>query len=493
MVNYIKKAIKGAVYVLAMTCLASFLSYIIRVFFARKLSVSDYGLFWATFTFMMFLLIFREIGLNSAQTKFIAEAYAQKDYSRIKTIFVSSFVFKFISSSLLICFFIFGARFLSAYYFKSPISYYILVNLSLYIFFSFLLNHLQSILCGFQEVKWYSLEEPLRLGLALLFSFIFFQFGLGVMAPVFGFITGVFLTLAIMFVGLSKYFFILKYPIKDFWGTAKQLFNFGLPVIFTGFGGKFISHFDVLLLTALVSLKEVGVYNAILPTALLFLFFPRAITAILFPMISELGGKKEFKKISEGISLIYSYSFVVIIPLVISVFVFSDYFITTLFGEEYISGVFPFRVLLVGVLAYVVAAINNSAISGMGKPIVVTKIILFAGLVNIIFNLILIPILGITGAAIATTVSYILSLVLSTWWVVKYLKLISPWLNWLKLIVVAAIFGFLVYLINNILLYPILLKILISLSISFIVYLLLIFVFRIVEIKKLKRIIKRII
>ncbi|MCK4589141.1 MAG: flippase [Nanoarchaeota archaeon] len=493
MTNYTRKAIKGVGYVFILTLLASFLAYLIRVFLARELSVSDYGLFWAAFTFMMFFLIFREIGLTSAQTKYIAEYYGKKDYSKIKTLIVSSFIFKFISSSFLICFLILSARFLSIHFFKSPISYYILINLSLYVLFSLLCNHMHSILVGFQKVKWFSLTEPLRLGFALLFSFIFFQFNLGIMAPIFGFIIGVILTCIVLFTGLLRYLFILKYPIKDFWGTTRQLFKFGIPVIFRGVGGKVISHFDVLILTYLVSLKEVGIYTAILPTALLFLFFPRAITAILFPMISELQGKNDYKKISEGMSLIYTYSFVLIIPLITSIFVFSDFFINILFGIEYSVGVFPFRILIIGVLGYVVAAINNSAISGIGKPAVVTKIILFAALINLILNLILIPFLGIVGAAVATTSSYIIVLILSTSWLVKYIKLKSPLFKWTKLAIIALIFGFLIYFIKDFFPFHPTFGMLIGIGLSFLVYVLLIFKFKIVTTKNIKIIIKRVI
>ncbi|MBU0459610.1 MAG: flippase [Nanoarchaeota archaeon] len=492
MINYTKKAIKGAGYVSIMVGLASFLAYLFRIFLARNLSLSDYGLFWAIFTFMMFLLIFREIGLNSALTKYIAEYYGKKDYSKIKTLIISSFMFKLISSTLLICFFIFSARFLSIYYFKSSISYFILINLSLYIFLSLIVNHIHSILIGFQDVKWYTLSEPLRLGFALLFSLVLFQFDLGIMAPVFGFIIALVFTLFIISLGLLKYLFILKYTIKDFWKTTKLLFSFGLPVIFTGVGGKVISHFDVLLLTALVSLKEVGVYTAILPTALLFLFFSRAITMILFPMISELDEKKDLKRISAGMNLIYNYSFVFVIPMIISVFVYADFFITVLFGAEYVSGVFPFRILLIGVLGYIIAAINHSAISGIGKPFVVTQIILLSGLVNLILNIILIPLFNITGAAIATTFSYLLALFLSTYWLVKQIKLKSPWLNWLKLLGITLIFGFLIYFIQNILIINPILEIFISIGISIIVYIYLIFTLKIINLEHLKMIVKRV-
>lgn len=487
MTNHLKRAVKGVSFVLITTASAALISYFTRIYLARNLSVSDFGLFWSVFTLLMFLLIFRDIGLNPAQTKYVAEAYAQQNYSKIKTIFVSSFIFKLISSSLLMAAFIFGARYLSEHYFESPLAYFVMVNLSMYIFFSFLLGHVQSLLQGFQEVRWFPLTEPFRLGLALFFSILFFRWDLGVMAPVFGFVAGALLTFLIIIWGLRKYRFIWKYPLTDFWGTTKQLFKFGLPVIFTGAGEKVVSHFDILMLTAMVSLAEVGVYSAALSTALLFLFFSRAITPILFPMIAEFIGKKDYSKISAGMNLIYTYTFILMIPLLITVLVFADYFITTFFGQEFAPGVMAFRILLLGVLFYVVANINDSAISSLGKPLVVTKIILLSSLANVLLNLWLIPRLGIEGAAIATAFSYLLTLVLSTVWLVRRAQLHPPWWPWLKLSVVGLIFGITLYYVKSLWAVSELWSLILSFSCAVIIYLPLLFLLKIVTLKNLQQ------
>ena len=490
--NYTKKAVKGAGLVFLTIGLSSFLGYFIRIILARNLSPTEYGLFYAVFTFMMFFLVFRDIGLGSALTKFIAEYQVKKDYSKIKTLITSAFIFQLISSSIIIIFLLILSPFLANYYFKIPSASIILAFLMIYVFFSLLFRTTKSILTGFQDVKWYSLAESLRLGITLISAFLFFYFGFKIFSPVFAFILGVIIAFLILLIGASKYFFIFKYPMKNYWKTTKQLFGFGIPVIFTGIGNTIIGYLDVLILIYFVSLKAVGIYNVILPTATAFLFFGTAVSTVLFPMISELWSKKDKVRISEGIRLIYTYSFILTVPLLFTVFAFSEIFIRLFFGNEYVAAILAFRILLFGVLCYIIAVINNTALSGIGKPKIVTKIIFISAAVNIILNLLLIPTFNITGAAIATSVSYFTVLILSTIKLSKFIKIVSPWKNWFKSVFAGFIFVLIIYITKTLLVLNSWFEMIISLTIAGIIYLLLIWILKIVEINEIKTLVKRV-
>jgi len=190
--------------------------------------------------------------------------------------------------------------------------------------------------------------------------------------------------------------------------------------------------------------------------------------------------------------LIYNYSFVLTVPLLFAVFAFSDIFIRLLFGNEYVAGIFAFRILLLGVLCYIVAIINNTAISGIGKPKIVTKIIFISAAVNIILNLLLIPLFNITGAAIATSVSYFTVLALSTMKLSKFIEITSPWKNWIKTVFAGFIFVSIVYLMKMMLVLNPWFEMIISLVIAGIIYLFLIWVLKIIDIEEIKILIKRV-
>jgi len=489
MMNYTKKAVKGTGMVFIAMIGASFLAYFLRIILTRYLSIDEYGLFYAVMNFMMFLLIFRDMGLSSALNKFIPQYKVKKNYSKLKTIVVSALAFQIIFSLILVLFFTLSSSYLSEHYFKAKEAHLMLILFGIYVLSSVFTRTTRSILNGFQDAKWYSLMDPLRIGITFIMLFPLFNMGLGIFAPVISFIIGVTSTGLILLIGAKKYFFFLKYPIKNFVKTTKEMFRFSIPVVFTGFGNKVIAHLDTLLLTYFVPLAMVGVYNIVLPTALIFLSIGN--NRVLFPMTSELWSKKDHKRLSEGLRMIYTYSFLVSVPVIFTVFVFSNFLIKLFFGIEYVSGVLAFRILLIGVLGYLIAMNNNAMISAIGKPLIVTKIIGTSAIINIGLNIILIPTFSITGAAIATSISYIFIMITSTLNIMKFIKVNPPWKIWLKIFFAGLVFLGLVRLVSDIIHINIWFEIAISFIVAGLAYSSLILLMKITTIKEIKTILIR--
>ena len=71
MANYTKKALVNAGKVFAISIVAGFFGYIVRIFFARNLTVEEFGLFYATIAFLGFFSFFKGLGLDTALAFFI--------------------------------------------------------------------------------------------------------------------------------------------------------------------------------------------------------------------------------------------------------------------------------------------------------------------------------------------------------------------------------------------------------------------------------------
>jgi len=491
--NYTRKAVWGVLGVGVTLFLASIFGFVLRVVLARQLTPEDFGLFYATISLMMFLLVFRNFGMGQALTKFIAQYQVEQNYSKIKTFIVATLGFQLISSSLLILFFVIFASYLSVNYFGSPQAVGLLLILAVYIFFSLLCNLAYGILLGFQETKWYSWTETIRLGVAALVFFPLFYLGLGIYAPALAFVIGVIVTFLFLLYGLKKYFFIWKYPLQEVKKTIKQLFSFSLPMIFSGVGDKIVAHLDVLIITYFLPLLQVGIYNVVLPAALLFLFFGRATTTILFPMASELWARRDYQRLTAGIKLIYTYSFLLAVPLILTAGLFAEEVIILLFGKEYIAGRLALQILLGGVLFYIITFSNHSIISAIGKPIVVTKIVVVAALVNVVLNLILIPKLGIVGAAIATAVSYFSTFLLSTIMMRKIMKMSSPWKKWFKTLLAGGMLILAISFVKSILVLSHWVEMIIAMGVGGMVYVGSLYFLDLINIKEIKKIIELVI
>ena len=332
MVNYTKRAVRGAGITLIMSILAAVVAYVTRLVLARNLSVEEYGLFYSVFTFIILFLFFRDLGLGQALVKYMAEFKVNNQFNEIKTAIVSVFSIQLFSSIIFVLIFIFSSSFLAQYYFKNPQASLILRILVFYVIFSVFFIIVKQIFQGFQEMFFFSSMELMKNLIVLVLILIFFYFGQKSFAPVYAYALVCPLLFLIYAPFLFRKFNFFSYKVVHLKKISKKLFLFGIPVFATSIGGKLIGYIDTIILTYFGTLSEVGVYNAILPSALIFLFFSKAISAVLFPLSSELWAKKDQTKLSKGLTLLYKYTFVTIIPFFLIIYVYTDVLIVKLFG-----------------------------------------------------------------------------------------------------------------------------------------------------------------
>jgi len=490
MASYTKRAVHGAGMIFIMSMLAAVISYFIRIILARQLSPYEYGLFYSVFTLVMFLLFFRDLGMGTALVKFIPEFQIKKKYNQIKSAIISVIGWQLLTSILMALILLLLSNTLAINYFKDPNAANILRLLVLYIIGSAFYRLFKSVFHGFQKMKIFSTLEFLKNGTALLLLLLFLKLGFGVFAPTLMYASLCFVLILILIIPFLKTFPLNKHKTTNFWPVSKKLFMFAVPVFLTTVGGKFISYIDTLILTYFGTLEQVGIYNVILPSALIFLYFGNSVSAAIFPMVSELWAKKDKKRVSEGLRILNQYAFAVVTPLALTIIVFANLFISFFFGKEYITGAFALQILMVGMLFYVVASINHSIISALGKPKSVTKIILFAALINLIANLLLIPKFNIAGAALATSLSYFIALVLSTYKLTNFAKIKFPIGIWIKLFFSSILFVTIVYIVKQIISFNPWIELIISAFLGGVIYLLAIYFFGIIKIKEIKAIFK---
>ena len=492
MTNYLKKVVKGAGIVFFLTVLSSFFGYLLRLVLVRELTPADYGLFYAVFTLVGFLWLFKHFGLNSALTKFVAEFMVKKQYSKIKSSIVSVFILELCYAGIISLVLIILSKFLAISYFKSISAQQVLIVLVAYFFISIITDILVHVFLGFQRSEYYALYFTLQNFVVLAFVFLFTP-KFGVLSPALGYLLSSIVLSTIFSILFLKIFPFFKYKFK--WSTplVKRLMVFGVSVVLAMIGGKIIGYTDTLLLTYFRTLDEVGIYNAVLPTSLLLTIFGNSLAIVLFPMASELWTKRMKKELAYGINLVNKYAFVFIVPIGLTLLSFPDIVLRVLFGHYYTQGSFAMQILVIGALFYAVASINTNILSGIGKPKHVAKILLTSAMLNIIANLTLIPFFGIIGAAFATSISYLTMLLLSSYWLSKFVRAKPLWFPWLKTFFCGGIFVGTIYFLKRILEFNLWLEMCIVISISLIIYVLLLFLFKLVNLKELNDLIKNVI
>ncbi|MBM6860686.1 flippase [Clostridium saudiense] len=174
---------------------------------------------------------------------------------------------------------------------------------------------------------------------------------------------------------------------------------------------------DTLIIKALTTTANVGQYSLAVGLAEQVWVFSSSISTVLFPYVSSIEGEKEKSKVTT-----LTFKIVLVFTLLVIVFLYliAAFIIPFLYTEAYEPAIEPFKVLLIGVFLLSLGRILANDIAARGKPELNTVSNIIGLIVNVTLNILLIPSMGITGAAVATSISYTITSII---FMINFLKL----------------------------------------------------------------------
>lgn len=153
-------------------------------------------------------------------------------------------------------------------------------------------------------------------------------------------------------------------------------------------------------------------YSTGVSMAELLWYIPNAVSGALFPKIPTLENKVASQLTARTCRQVFSLIF---IGAILFRFL-GKTIIVMAYGQEFQPSTAPFLWLLPGILGMTISKIISADLSGRGKPEYSTKTSGLTLVITIIGDIILIPALGISGAALASSLAYITSAIVSVIW-----------------------------------------------------------------------------
>lgn len=207
----------------------------------------------------------------------------------------------------------------------------------------------------------------------------------------------------------------IGFPRLDSTGL-KGFLVFSLPQIPSGILYWVISASDRYFITHLLNLSQAGIYSAYytLASTISFLFSP--ITFVLFPMLSKLWEQKQPQRVKAYLEYSTKIFLALAIPGTAGLYALSQPLLSILTTSEFLA---EGEIVLLVALAMILAGIyyiNLYIIYLVQQTKWIPLTIGVAAVTNAGLNIVLIPMVGVIGAAISTIVSYfILTVVVSIW------------------------------------------------------------------------------
>lgn len=496
MENYTKRVVTSLIIVFILTGFTSFFAYLFRIVMARNLTITEYGMFYSIISLLGVFTVIRDFGYSDSLSRFIPLFKNQGNIKSIKNIvsYISLIVLT-VSFLIFIGVLIFS-KYIVVNYLKMNGNEDITLVVILLSFYFFLMSGeliLKQSFLGFQKMNYFSSISLVRIVLTLFLSYFSFKLGFNLLGVVYSHIFAVFITLLIFGYLFFKKVFPPSINYKLSWDKTliKEISYFALPTIITMAASSVIIYSDSIMLTYMLGVGAVGLYNVAQPTANLISVLTSPLRFIIFPLSSELWSKKYKDKLILGISMIYKYYPLIFIPFLVVILLYSQTIISLLFSEKYISASNPLIILSAGIFFLSLAQINYVIIAGIGKPKLNTITSVLAACLNIILNIILIQKFKITGAAIATSTSYLIMLLYSTFNIKKNVEIILPFWYWIKLIFASIMMFITAYLLKMIL-GTSLIYISLTLILSLIMYIIIIFSLKLIDIHEIRIMIRQV-
>jgi PST family polysaccharide transporter len=369
---------------------------LINIFIGRKLGVENYGTINYCLALLSFFQVISTFGLDAVVIKKLA-SISEPDFK--KSILSETFRIRLITSllsALLIVIFAtffekgeerigiyvlsFGIMFsfldISRLYFESQMDsrYSVLSELSSFIFFLIL-----KILILMQGLPLIYLWGTLSLELIL----------------------GKFFTLVLFFKTTKNEMKLLSFDKILFVKILKE----SIPLMLASFSVILYMRLDQVMIGRMLGRSELGIYSAAVRLSEAWYFLPVTINTALYPYFVRIKSESQ-DLFSERFQLFYDILSILSFLAILFFLIFSSDLVDLLFGEPFKASA---NILLVHIISGIFVSLSVASNSWLNiiekSTIVLYRTIIGAGL-NFVLNLILIPQMGIMGCAIATLVSY---------------------------------------------------------------------------------------
>jgi len=191
-------------------------------------------------------------------------------------------------------------------------------------------------------------------------------------------------------------------------GFAKNLLKDSWPLMLSGIAISIYMKIDQVMIKNMLDTKAVGNYAVAVRLSEIWYFIPMAITSSVFPAI--INAKKISEKLYyERLQKLYNLMTWLAIGIALPITFLANDIIRLLFGSQYQSAASVLKIYVwVGLSVFLGVASGKYLIVENYTKIYFLKNFIGA-ILNIGLNIILIPIYGINGAAIATMFSYFIS------------------------------------------------------------------------------------
>ncbi len=394
----------------------------LQILLSNLLGARIYGLYSLAVNVIQWLQHFSLLGMQNGVLRFIPIHLTEGDRKQLKGTTSGALLLSGGASLVLASVLWQAAPLLARVYFHAPEMAPVLKGLSVALPVTVLFWMSLAILRAFQAIPPMTWAMVVRSASQILILTAAAGLGFHVWGAIAAFGLSAAVGSALAFASILR---ILPDFYRNFSWRLRKLLRFSLPLCFAGVSYILMARLDLLLIGHFLAPESAGFYRAAVTLASLIPFPLTLLNTTFAPMISQLyhgGERKELAKLYQTVS---RWAFLLGLPGCLALAGASKA-VLTLFGSEFSQASTALMILAFGQLAAVTFGSVGFLLQMTGNQ---DWVLLNAGIasgVNLGLNLLFIPRWGISGAALATGLSYALNQGMNMFQVWRRLRL-HPW------------------------------------------------------------------
>ncbi|MHA2098411.1 MAG: oligosaccharide flippase family protein [Candidatus Kariarchaeaceae archaeon] len=217
---------------------------------------------------------------------------------------------------------------------------------------------------------------------------------------------------------------ISNYSIKD----LRVYMSYGIPLIGVGMGSLMLSSADIYLIKYYLNIDNVGIYSAAYSfgnntIAILY----TVLISASFPVVIQVFEHKGLRETSLLLTRITSIYFVLLLPALFGIIILSKDIVLIMLPDEFHKSMYVIPLISSGVFFLGMTNIIYFPFTLKKKTGLILVNVSIVVIINIILNIIFIPLLGIIGAAITTLISYLIYMCINWYISMKYISFKVSW------------------------------------------------------------------
>ncbi|MGZ4914364.1 MAG: flippase [Halobacteriota archaeon] len=379
------------------SAISALISFVITVYIARLLPVSEFGSYITIISFVTLFGVFTDFGIN---TVIIREG--AKNPEDTHNLIFSSMGLKFLMSV---------ASMLGAIVFGLIAPYSLEVKLLIVLeSITLLMGGIGSMFSAvfniYQEMQYISAIQIVERLTFAATAFIALIFGFGVPGVIFATIIAAAVSLTLNFAKSRQ--------IHSFKLNFKPMLNYAIlgPAIWFGIAGLLGTvwqRIDTLMISLLLNMEQVGLYTPAVNYVGIGDMAVIALTGAFFPILSRAVHERGISK--KELSKYMGYFAIAAVVVTLVTFAFGGPLMILVFGPKYAQSIEYINVLIIGFAINLIAIPTALLLDTTNNQKVHVLNASYMAGANIGLNWILIPLIGALGAAWATTISKTLGVV----------------------------------------------------------------------------------